>query len=284
MDSWKRPPEAPHFQAVLSALSAADTGPGRTLHPVSRATTRPRPSPWPTALPGAGRPSQGGTCLQPVKGPENLISSSAPAPDRASGAGGGEVAAPTSCTAASIESAGKVFSTRAGVCSSPRMCGFGGSEAGGSELGPGSLGVKNQVRKSLAPQLSAGTTGPAPAAPPQPPLTEPLPAAAAAAAEVGPGSTLGAGTQGSDGTCLRARPPACLARPPTRATLGGRRRRAAVAVRGGGKGEQGEDCPRREARSSCSRKSPPSFPPHKRGDGGSSWERERWFSSATRRS
>lgn len=43
-------------------------------------------------------------------------------------------------------------------------------------------------------------------------------------------------------------------------------------ARGGGKGEQGEDYPWREARSSCSRKSPPSFPLRKRGDGGSSCE------------
>lgn len=178
------------------------------------------------------------------------------------------------------------------MSSSPRRCGFGGSGADGAELGPEIRGGKVRVGRILAPQLSAGTIGPAPAAPPPPPLTEPLPAAAAA--EVGPGSTLRTGTQGSGRSCLptRVHPPAYPAtrlpflfapRPGLRwEGVGGGR---AAAVRGGGKGEQrkqGEDCPRREARSSCSRKSPPSFPPRKRGDGGSSCERKRCFSSATR--
>ncbi|XP_030180783.1 translation initiation factor IF-2-like [Lynx canadensis] len=56
---------------------------------------------------------------------------------------------------------------------------------------------------SPAPQLSAGTARPAPAAPPPP---ERLPAAAAtAAAEAGPGCTPGAGTHGTGRSFLRAR-------------------------------------------------------------------------------
>ena len=92
--------------------------------------------------------------------------------------------------------------------------------------------------RSRAPQLSAGTAGPAPVAPTPPPPTEPLPAAAAAA-EAGPGCTPGAGTHESGRSFLRVRvrPPAPPApHRPFRSALGpglrwegaggGRRRRA----------------------------------------------------------
>lgn len=49
-----------------------DAGPRRGPHLISGATTRPWPSPRPAALPGAGRCSRGGTCLQPGRGPLKL--------------------------------------------------------------------------------------------------------------------------------------------------------------------------------------------------------------------
>lgn len=101
-----------------------------------------------------------------------MISSLARVPGRTSAAGGGERSLPgLPATTASTKSAGKVFSTRAGVSSSPRKWGFGGSGAGGAELGSRSPGEKNPVGRSRAPQLSAGTAGPAPAAQPPPPLS-----------------------------------------------------------------------------------------------------------------
>lgn len=135
------------------------------------------------------------------KGPENLISSSVPAPGRPSGAGGGEVAARTSCLRRPTESAGKVFSAKGRRVLLARRSGLGGSGADGAELGPRSRGVKVRVGRSLAPQLSTRTAGPASAAPPPPPSTKPLPAAAAAAAEVGSGSKRGERTGGSGRSC-----------------------------------------------------------------------------------
>lgn len=93
---------------------------------------------------------------------------------------------------------------------SPRRCGISGSGVDSTELGRNRLGERNRAGRSRAPQLSAGTAGPAPAAPPPP---ERLPATArgaAAAAEARPGCTLGEGTNGYGRSFLRAR-----ARPPS---------------------------------------------------------------------
>lgn len=157
---------------MFSALTAAGEGPGRAPHLVSEASTRPRPSPWPAVLPGAGRPSQGETRLQPGRGPENLISSLGPAPGRANAAGGGEVAARTSCHHRLDRVRRKSFLDKGRrVLLTQEVGGFSGSGTGGAELGPRSRGEKNPFGRSRAPQLSAGTAGPAPAAQPPPPLS-----------------------------------------------------------------------------------------------------------------
>lgn len=177
------------------------------------------------------------------------------------------------------------------MSSSPRRCGISGSGVDSTELGPNRLGERNRVGRSRAAQLSAGTAGPAPAAPPPP---ERLPAAAggaAAAAEARPGCTLGEGTNGYRRSFLRAR-----ARPPSSPAprhpflsppgpglreegAGGGRRRPAEEEK-----ESKERSVPGEKPAPAAAESPPSFPPRKCGDGGGSCERKRRFSSATRRS
>lgn len=140
------------------------------------------------------------------------------------------------------------------MSSSPRRCRLGGSGVGGAELGPRNRGEGNQVGKSRAAQLSAGTAGPAPAVQPPPPGTEPLTAAAAAAAaETRPACTPGAGTHGSGKSFLQARvhqpaPPAprrpffSLLGPGLRreGAGGGRRRRAEEEKESNGRTVPGE--------------------------------------------
>lgn len=168
-----------------------------------------------------------------------MVSSLALVPRGASAAGRREVAALTSATAAPTRVRRKSFldkGTRVLCTQGVRVRWLGGRRR---EAGSQEPRGKNQVGRSRAPQVSAGTAGPARAARPPPPRPEPLPAAAAAAAQAGPGSALGAETRGSGRSCLGTRgPPPASAAPcrsslsPPRAALrregaGGRRRRRA---------------------------------------------------------
>ncbi|XP_006876985.1 PREDICTED: atherin-like [Chrysochloris asiatica] len=197
---------------------------------------------------------------------------------RARGAGGREVAAQTSCPFRPDQVGKKSFLDESRRVLVQRRSGFRGSD--GWRHGARSRGADGErtgSREHGAPQLSAGTAGPAPATPPPPLWIEPLPAASAADTAVRGTPWARGGARFGQEFPPSARPPASLSRPPpplpcpsrTRAARGGRRGRA--AAQGGGNEELGaEDRPRREARSSCSCEPPPSFPPCKRGDGGSS--------------
>lgn len=207
-------------------------------------------------------------------------------PRRAGGAVRGEVSARLPATAATTESAGKVFSTRAGVSSAPR------ERAGSAAPGPsvrrwerGARRRRNWTWRRRAPQLSAGTPRPTPVTPPPRPRLSPfLPRLLR-----GAGCTLRAGALRSE-TFLRA----CVRSP---ASPGPRRpylppRGPGLHAEGAGGGRRREEASRARRRGPSPERSPlqlqpwstPSFPPRERGDGGGSRERKSRFPSATRRS
>ena len=145
MDSWKRPPEAPCSRAwALRALRCGCRS-GRRSAPYLRRHHAP------LAFALAHRPPWGRASLlrrdSPAarKGPAQTRSRV----QRRNPAGRAGQAEERSlsglpATVAPTKSAGKVFSTRAGVSSSPRRCGLGGSRVGGAELGPRSRGERNE--------------------------------------------------------------------------------------------------------------------------------------------
>lgn len=162
-------------------------------------------------------------------------------PRRAGGAVRGEVSARLPATAATTESAGKVFSTRAGVSSAPRE--RAGSAAPGPSVRRWERGARrrNWTWRRRAPQLSAGTPRPTPVTPPPRPRRSPfLPRLLRGPARVHParwGAEIRDFPQGVRPIPGLSRPPPPLPSPSrARAARGGRRGRAAP-----GGGEQSEE-------------------------------------------
>lgn len=262
-------------------------GPGCAPHLVPGATTRPRPTPWPAVLPGAGRPCKADSWGAKQRSPQTC----SPAGQRYP-VGRAEQSEerslldflpppPRLSRQEKFSRQGQACPPRPENARVPRLrdraCGAGSEERAEEGTGPGGA-----VPHNLAP----GHPGPPPQHRPRVPAGAPSCRGYCGGRL---GCTLRAGALRSK-TFLRV----CVRSP---ASPGPRRpylppRGPGLHAEGAGGGRRREEASRARRRGPSPERSPlqlqpwstPSFPPRERGDGGGNRERKSRFPSATRRS